>query len=182
MKKLLLILVAILALMADKTYAQVPVGEKYTFVYNLRTQYRRFNVDFTEKGDTLMLNWNIKMEMYLVTGSYQMLPEARLHATQNNYVMPAPMGVVPVPAHELFALLSADALRDVKSSGKCQFNNTTLVLIDKQTSSLDSQKTTLHLKDFDEGYEVWVRDDERFPLIEKMINNPVEIDWEVIKQ
>lgn len=163
-----------MALISMPMFAKVPVGKQYTFVYNLRTQYRRFNVNFTEKQDSLVLNWTITLDSYKVPGSYVMSPEARKHATQLNYVMPAPIAPIVTPDNELFALLSSDALNDAKQKGECRYNNTTLKFID-ETDGL------VHLKDFDEGYEMWVQDDPEFPLIWKMKNNPVEIDWDVIE-
>lgn len=160
--------------------AQVPVGKDMLFVYNLRTQYRRFSVSFQERGDTLQLDWALPRDGKIQRGSYAMSPENRQHAVQICYIMPAPDSLIETPARELFAMLSTDALRDVRSTGKCRYNNTVLEIVGTSVSSaVEPAKSLIHLKDFDEGYEMWVRDDERFPLIEKMINNPVEIDWEV---
>ena len=36
-----------------------------------------------------------------------------------------------------------------------------------------------HLKDYEEGAEMWILDDPKFPLIVKMLNNPVEINWTI---
>lgn len=173
MRKLLSLILFLLCLLPAS--AQQPVGREYLFVYNLRTQFRRLNVHFTEQNDSLCLHWSFTNDEGTRGGSFIMSPQSRQHALRLNYVKPTANETISVPDDELFALLSADALSALHTEGKCRFNNTTLTL-------LDSKDSLLHVKDFDEGYEMWIEDNARFPLIRRMINNPVEIDWEVIEK
>lgn len=172
MKKILTIICLLLGFVMQ-TRAGVPEGVDLKFAYNLRTQYRHYVIRFEQDSlQNLTLNWRIVRNGVTLTGSYHMTAEARQHARMNSYVIPTPGETIECGPNELFALLSADALREVHSQQKCQFNNTTFQLLGKSSN-------LLHLKDFDEGYEMWVIDDEEFPLIWQMENNPVEIDWNV---
>lgn len=171
MRKLLFII--LLALTVGPASAQQSQDKDYLFVYNLRTQYRRLKVNFTDRNDTLTLHWSFTNDAGTKRGSFVMSPQSRQYATQICYIMPTDGKDIMVPKHELFALLSLDALNDLNANGKCRYNNTTLTLI-------DTQDNLLHVKDYDEGYEMWIENNPQFPLIRKMLNNPVEIDWEVI--
>lgn len=171
MRKLLFII--LLALTVRPASAQQSQDKDYLFVYNLRTQYRRLKVHFTEKQDTLTLHWSFTNYVGTKKGTFIMSPQSREHATQICYIMPTNGMDIMVPQHELFALLSRDALNELNANGKCRYNNTTLTLI-------DTQDNLLHVKDYDEGYEMWIENNPKFPLIRKMLNNPIEIDWEVI--
>jgi len=148
-------------------------GTIYHFAYNLRTQYRYVDVRFVESGDTLYYHWSRKTDEGVRQGAFAMSRKSRDHATQICYVMPTRDKTVVTPDNELFAFVSRDAYNALKNDGKCRFNNTTLTL-------LDAKDGMLHVRDYDEGYEMWIEDNPDFPLIHKMQNNPVEIDWEVM--
>ena len=49
-------------------------------------------------------------------------------------------------------------------------------LLDTQTQALDT--SLLHVKDDAEGAEMWILDNSALPLVWKMQNNPLEINWE----
>lgn len=157
---------------ATVAYSQVPIGKEYLFVYNLRTQYRRLKVHFSEQNDSLTLHWSFTNDEGTRQGTFVMSPDSRQHATRVCYVKPIANQSITTQDEELFALLSKDALQQLTATGKCRYNNTTLTLI-------STDANLYHVKDFDEGYEMWIENNPAFPLIHRMINNPVEIDWEV---
>ena len=179
------------ALLAMPLFAQVVCH------FNLRTQYRHLSFSFTESHDTLYLHWAMPRGSQTYTGSYAMSPACRQHATRLCYVQPTPGQTIVTPSEELFCLLSRDALDALHATGQCRFNNTSLHLLETVPLSDGSINSTLlrilpdsnadglasarllHLKDFDEGYELWVLDSPRLPLITRMLNNPVEIDWQL---
>jgi len=145
---------------------------RYLFTYKLHGQTRRFNVDITEKNDSLVLNYGIQRNLKYWQGSYTMTQKARKSAQSISYVQPLDNQHLTLPDNELFALISTDNLQQIKEKGACTLCNTPFKLID----SLNGQ---LHLIDTAEGAEIWVLDNPQLPLIMKMKNNPVEIDWEV---
>ena len=170
MRKYILYIIGVMfALSAE---AQTQMDKELLFVYNLRTQYRRLKVNFTEQKDTLTMHWTFTNDAGTKRGTFTMTPKARQHATRICYVMPTNGENIAVPDDELFAVISRDALDSLNTNGSCHYNNTTLTLVDRT-------ETQLHVKDYDEGYEMWIDNNPTFPLIRKMLNNPVEIDWEV---
>lgn len=119
-----------------------------------------------------MFHWSRKTDEGIRSGEFAMPKQSREHATQICYIIPTNGKTVITPDNELFAFVSFDAYNALKAEGKCRFNNTMLTLI-------ETTDGMLHVRDYDEGYEMWIEDNPNFPLIHKMINNPVEIDWEV---
>ena len=151
---------------------------KYLFTYSLHGQTRRFtvNIDTSDKGVTL--KWGIERNLKWWHGSYIMSQKALAEASCLNYEQPLDRQHITLGDKELFAILSQKALDSIKSNGTCVFNNTTFTLVD-QLPATDTHPSLLHLKDSDEGAEMWVANDKTLPLIWEMKNNPVEINWKV---
>lgn len=156
------------ALPAEETLCK---ENEYVMDFDLRTQHRVFTFTFEDKNDQFILHWTLPRNGQIVRGSYAMTQESLRHARQLCYVMPEPNHEVQCPEGSLFCLLSADAIDEIRTTGSCNFCNTTLYLVGS------SEGTLLHLRDSDEGYEMWVNNDTAFPLITRMKGNPVEIDW-----
>ena len=142
------------------------------FTYKLHGQTRRFDVDLIEKDDSLILKYGIQRNLNYWQGSFVMTPEARCHARSISYQQPVDNLHIILPDDELFAMLSFDIYSEIKEKGACTWCNTPFKLIDISDGKL-------HLKDTVEGAEMWVLDNPKQPLIMKMMNNPVEINWEV---
>ena len=154
-------------------HSSFPQG--FLFTYKLHGQTRRFDVDITEKDDSLILKYGIQRNLKYWRGSYTMTPEARHHARNISYQQPIDNQHITLPDDELFAILSSDVYSEIKEKGACTWCKTPFILVDIP----DGQ---LHLKDTAEGAEIWVLNNPQLPLIMKMINNPVEIDWEVSRK
>lgn len=145
----------------------------HRFSFSLHGQTRNFDVRMDRQEDgTLRLQWGIVRHEDYWTGSYSMTPEALENATSLCYQQPVWHQELLLQ-DQTFCLLPLQALREVKSVGKCHFNNTDWSLVTR--SRLFGG--TLHLRDIREGAEMWVIEDERLPLIMKMQDNPVEINW-----
>lgn len=160
----------------EKPESEVPVArgniiKQGTLRYSLHGQTRRFAVQFAEHNDSLTLHWSILRNLKMWHGSYVMTPQARQSATSLSYKQPLDGNHITLPASQTFAILSVDALQHVHDTGKTIWCNTTFRLIGQENC-------TLHLRDQAEGAEMWVLDNPSLPLIIKMINNPVEINWE----
>ena len=86
-----------------------------------------------------------------------------------------------LPGSQAFCMASADiinALREESSDTKqVIFNKTYFTLLDRDEKFRGFP--LFHLKDYEEGAEMWILDDPKFPLIVKMLNNPVEINWTI---
>lgn len=145
---------------------------KYLFTYKLHGQTRKFDVDITEHNDSLKFSYGIQRNLKYWQGSFTMTPKARKHAKSISYLQPIDGQHTTLSDSELFALLSHDIYKQIKKKGTCTWCNTTFRLV----ASTDN---LLHLIDEAEGTEMWVLDNPNLPLIMKMQNNPVEINWEV---
>jgi hypothetical protein len=103
-----------------------------------------------------------------------MSASARAHATNISYIQPLDGQHIELPDTDLFGVISRDVYNDIINNGKCRISNTNYILI-------DSDDSLLHIKDNVEGTEMWIRKDINLPLIMRMTNNPVEINYEVSK-
>ena len=162
--------------------SKLPAGndKTLTVAYSLHGQRRVFDVPLEWRGDSLVWNWGIQRNLDYWTGSYTMTPEALDNASCLSYEQPL-WGNHFVLSDKTFGILSRKALREIRQSGSCTFNGTTWNLIPSSgttQASLDG-KPLLTLSDTQEGATMMVVDDERLPLIVKMTDNPVEINWEI---
>ena len=109
-----------------------------------------------------------------------MTPEALENASSLSYEQPL-WGNHFTLDNQIFCILSRKALKEIRENGSCTFNGTTWNSAAPfgMTQQTFDGKPVLNLIDPREGAEMWVLDDEELPLIIKMQNNPVEIDWEV---
>ena len=165
---------------ALKAQAKIPV-KKAKITFELHRQYRTFDVTFAEKGDSLSLHWSITQDLKERHGSYTMTQKSRQHASQLCYVQPNHGQHLTLPGSQAFCMASADiinALREESSDTKqVIFNKTYFTLLDRDEKFRGFH--LFHLKDYEEGAEMWILDDPKFPLIVKMLNNPVEINWTI---
>ncbi len=145
---------------------------KYLFTYKLHGQTRKFDVDIVERGDTLVFSYGIQRNLKYWQGKFKMTPAARKEAKSISYMQPTDGLNVTLPDNELFGLVSTDIYKQIKKKKSCTWCNTHFQLV-------DSANGQLHLVDSEENAEMWILDNPQLPIIMKMVNNPVEIDWEV---
>ncbi|MBQ0058135.1 MAG: GH92 family glycosyl hydrolase [Bacteroidales bacterium] len=151
------------------------LSHDFVISFSLHGQTRNFDVGIDRKEDgTLCLQWGIVRHEDYWTGSYSMTPEALEKAASLCYTQPVWHQHLML-SDQTFCILPRQALRDAKELGHCRFNNTDWKLIENSTQF----GGTLHLQDTIEGAEMWVANDDSLPLIMKMNNNPVEINWQV---
>lgn len=148
------------------------MDQEYRFDFDLRTQHRLFTMRFVTQSDSLRLDWQLPRGERVQEGSYAHSRQALRHARSLSYEAPTDRRHFCVPDESLFMLLSVDALREAQTQGWCQYNGTRLQVVGRSAS-------LLHLRDHTEGYEMWVNNSEQLPVVVKMKNNPVEIDWEI---
>lgn len=159
-------------------------GKKLDILFLLHGQKRNFNVTYEWRGagtsnsdrDTLVLHWGIQRNLDYWTGTYTMTPEAIEDAESLCYEQPL-WGNHLVLDKQTFCILPRRAFREIAMTGECRFNNTTWKVCQKSLG--DVSDLDIHLIDINEGAEMWVMADEYLPIITKMVNNPVEINWEM---
>lgn len=153
----------------------VAVTDTLRFVFSLHGQTRRYDVALLESGDTLYFDWGIERNLHWQSGSYAVSPQARQHASSLSLLMPEDGHHVILPGDQTFALLSSEAYRALKSSGKMTFHHTGWVLEESDEMALGTG--LLHVRDIHEGAQMWILDRPDLPLIWKMSDSPYEQDW-----
>ena len=158
--------------------AKVPKDKQFVIEFNLRKQFRSMNATFSEtKEGGIEMQWTQTRDMNTYSGSFVNSAAARAEATRLCYIAPTPGDPVIVPDDELFAFIPTRAFDEMRKEGLFRYNNTEFIL--DENSEISMGYKLLHLKDYDEGTEIWVIEDKTFPLICRMKNNPIGIDWEI---
>lgn len=106
-----------------------------------------------------------------------MTATSRNEAAVLTFRMPEDGNYLLLPDHETAYFLPTKVLQAVKQQGECRFNATHYQRVACTEQALGYP--LLHLIDTIEGSEMWVLDHPHYPLIWRMKNNPLEVDWEV---
>lgn len=79
---------------------------------------------------------------------------------------------------ETVYVLSQKALKQLKETGSMDFNHTTYDRVE-DASEKNAGRPLLHVVDRYEGGEMWIWDNPSLPIIWRMANNPLEVNWQV---
>ena len=146
----------------------------YRMTCFLHGQKRRFDIDLVSYGDSLCLEWGIERNLKGWRGSYTMTPQALESAERLSFRMPED-GNRLVLDDETFALFPQVGYRSLRDKGRAVFNDTEYRLLD--SLEVACSRTLLHARDIHEGAEIWVLNDPARPIVWRMQNNPLEVDW-----
>ena len=146
----------------------------YRMTCYLHGQKRRFDIDLIPKGDSLCLEWGIERNLRGWRGSFTMTPEALATAERLSFRMPED-GLRTVLDDATFALMPRSRYEALRDRGHVSFNGTEYRILD--SLEVACCRTLLHAEDIHEGAEIWVLNDPRTPLIWRMKDNPLEVDW-----
>lgn len=156
--------------------AQV-VPDTLLFVFKLHGQTRRFQMSFREQHDTLRLTWGIERKLHWLEGTYTMTPDNVENGTSLSFLQPEDKQHVVLPAGETMYMIGRKAYRTLKATREMRYNQTTYRLLDTDSQALGMP--LLHVKDTAEGEEMWILDYAALPLVWRMKDNPLEINWTV---
>ena len=157
--------------------AQSLLPDTLLYTYHLHGQTRKYECHFQSGTEGLRLHWRILRNGAWQTGSYTMSPTALADATSLSLLQPEDTRHIVLPDSETFGLLSTHALQSLKEQGTCTYSGVTYQLKDSAEQALG--RSLLHAADPREGGELWVLDCPACPIIWKMRNNPLEINWTV---
>ena len=161
---------------AEGPVVEIAVTDSVQQSCRLHGQTRRFAWYFTQEGDSLRLHWRIERNLRMWRGSYTLLPEALESGRELSLRMPEDGLHVTLGPDETFGILPRERLRELKSRGSTDFAHTRWHLVDSLETALT--RTLIHARDLQEGAEIWVLDYAPLPLIWRMRNNPMEVDWD----
>lgn len=151
------------------------VPDTLLFVFKLHGQTRKFQMSFQERQDTIRLTWGIERKLKWLSGTYTMTPDNVENGTTLSFLQPEDKRHIVMPAGETVYLIGRKAYRTLKATHKMAYNQTTYRLLDTDSNALGIP--LLHVKDVAEGEEMWILDYPPLPLVWRMKDNPLEINW-----
>ncbi len=126
-----------------------------------------------------------KLETRGVKSKIVMLPEAVKNGTELSFNQGEYAPVLNLKPTETFFMISQSAYQDLVKKGSFVYNNTTYVLNksdDKNEISIDGKAVdALHVKAQIDETEMWIVKNPEFPLICKVIKNPLGINPTLVK-
>ena len=147
----------------------------YRVTCYLHGQRRRFDIDVVPRGDSLCVEWGIERNLRGWRGSYTMGPESLESAGKLSLRMPEDGSRLALDAGETFMILPRTHYYALREKGRTLFNGTEYRLLD--SLEVACSRTLLHAQDIHEGAEIWVLNDPSRPLVWRMKNNPLEVNW-----
>lgn len=180
MKKQRIILSVVLCLaFAGNLSAQgITVPDTLLFVFKLHGQTRKYEMTFREKQDSLCLSWGIERNLKWQSGSYTMSPRSVSRGTRLSFLQPEDGKHVTLSPEETAYVLSHSAYKLLKEQNTFVYNGTTYSVV-RETNEHALGCPLIHVRDAAEGGEMWILDNPQLPLVWRMRNNPLGINWEV---
>lgn len=157
--------------------AQGIVTDSLLFVYSLHGQTRKYQSTFSEKQDTLYLHWGIERNLKWQAGSYAMSRKSVEQAIRLSFLQPEDGKHVILSPEETVGVLSLAAYEHLKKQNSFVYNQTTYSVLDSEEKALGFQ--LIHVKDAIEGCEMWILDNPHFPLVWRVRNNPLGVNWSI---
>ena len=127
------------------------ITDPVLFVYKLHGQTRKYQYSFKPCSDGMVITWGIERNTKWQSGTFTLTGKALENAECMSFLQPVD--------GEHLTLPEADPATETFTYGQ------------GQTCPL------IHVHDTAEGADMWILDNPDFPLICKMINNPLEINW-----
>lgn len=171
----ILLLLVLTGCMAEVNAAGCFSPDTLTFKFFLYGQTRSFRIKASVDTDSVCLRWVMLRHGITSGGAYVMGHESVERGRSLCFTQPALNSNVMVPSSQTAFIISREALRNIRSTGRMTYGNTLYELVDSIPCGLNI--ASLHVKDRVEGCEMWIIDNDRLPLIWKMNNNPLGIDW-----
>lgn len=169
------ILLALLcSLMSVRAASLLPAGT-LTFRFSLHGQTRTYDMRADAGTDSLTLHWSMPRHGVMLSGAYVMGRESLDAGEALCLMQPEDGARIRVPRTQTAFVLSRKALQELRATGHTTYGRTHYELAD----SLPCAGTlpSLHVTDSVEGCDMWIINSMELPVIWKMENNPLEIDW-----
>lgn len=149
-----------------------------TFRFALHGQTRTYDMLATAEPDGVTLHWSMLRHGVMLRGAY-IMETGSLTSGSTLCLMQPENGIsIRVPNTQTAFVLSRKALEELHLTGHMTYGNTRYELVDSIPCA--NGLPSLHVTDKTEGCDMWIVDSARLPVIWKMKNNPLEIDWLVI--
>lgn len=167
--------------MAQNYIPTIKNNTELNYVCKLHGQTRTLSLKAQTDGNGLAF----KLETRGVKSSIVMLPEAVKNGTELSFNQGEHAPVLNLKPTETFFMISRSAYQDLIKNNSFVYNNTTYVLDkteDKNGILIDGKLVdTLHVKAQIDETEMWIVKNPEFPLICKIIKNPLGINPTLVK-
>ncbi len=180
MKKYIILSIVLCLGFAGNLLAQSIVPDTLLFVFKLHGQTRKYEMSFREKQDSIYLHWGIERNLKWQSGSYAMSTESINQGIRLSFLQPEDGKHVKLSPEETAYFLSHSAYKQLKEQNSFVYNRTTYSVQKGNEQALG--RPLIHVKDAVEGCEMWILDNPELPLVWRMQNNPLGINWEVAAQ
>ena len=177
MKRKYILLLCILLGSLSQAVAQITVNDTLNYSFSLYGQTRRFKVAYEKKDQNLVMHWTILRNMKWWIGTFTMTPASLENGENFCWLQPIDGQHLTVNPSETVWILSQKQLKQLKEKGKFVGNRVTYTAQPCNETVLGYK--LLHAVDLVEGAKIWILDYPELPLIWRMQNNPVGINWKV---
>ena len=157
------------------------ITDPVLFVYKLHGQTRKYQYSFKPCSDGMVITWGIERNTKWQSGTFTLTGKALENAECMSFLQPVDGEHLTLPDSMTYhVILSKKAFADLKSNGTFTYDGIRYDAEPATETFTYGQGQTcplIHVHDTAEGADMWILDNPDFPLICKMINNPLEINW-----
>lgn len=150
------------------------------FIFTMHQQTRAYQVKITEGRDSVWLNWKIYHNFHWQAGKYVMGKTSLESGDALSWLQPIDGKIKNLKKNETFGFVSRQALKDLHAQGWFLYNQT-VYRLNRQNSEKQTfrgMSVVAVVADID-STQMWIVDNESLPLIVRLFNNPLGIDWVV---
>ena len=157
----------------------IQTGTRLEYLFDLHGQKRTISLAIKMQAGSLITEWNLSG----VKGTYVILPEALEQGNQLSVKQLVPFQPDTLKPDETFCLISRSAFQDLLKKNRFVYNHTTYVLDtagtgqDRELEVPGKTLDVLHVKAQIDATEMWILNDPDFPVICRMIKNPLGINF-----
>lgn len=149
----------------------------YTVRFILHGQTRPYNIHIS-MGDTTLLEWNNSASE---KGCYKISEQAIEKGEALCWCQPKPNKEICLKATETFMFISKKALNDLLTHGYFVYNQVTYRLTKDNETAYYQGHALIHVVADIDLTNMWIVNDPVLPIIYGISDNPLGIDWEIIK-
>ena len=152
-------------------------SKSYQIAFTLNKQFRTWPLCYAWQGDILLVK--CKETIYKIPHS--------IVENANMFCWDIPIDGAVYDAKGTFAFISRNALRELQQNGCFNYEGITWRIVpsrsgEKLCSGMDQGKDSLiHVRADIDQTEMWISTNDDLPWIIEMRNNPLGIDWKILK-
>ena len=166
---------------AQNTILTLKNNTELQYSCKLHGQTRALSLKADLRNDAL----TFKLETRGVKSSIVTTKEGQKNRNALSYSQGEYAPVLNLKPSETFFMISQSAYQDLVQNKKFVYNNTTYDLIENDSETavvLDGKAVeAFHIKAKIDETEMWIVKNPEFPLISKVIKNPLGINWTLVK-